>query len=127
VGKLQFSVPLPPRAPPQLLKPATPFNMPSTFHLILVELAVLVLLLALLLECDDDKADKDVDHEEGDDDDVDKVEDGDALAVVVYRTIPLVIRVNTRVHQTDTHRNTHKNTGHSLARHRPTAVQPYSL
>jgi len=73
-------------------------------NLILVELTVLVLLFALLLECDDDKADKNVDHEERDDDDVNEVEDGDILAVVVYRSQSLAARVNAFVHQTETDR-----------------------
>jgi len=79
-------------------------RVPRVSHLVLVQLAVLVLLLALRLECDDDEADEDVDHEEGDDDDVDEVEDGDLHAVVVYRTESLFVRVDARVHQTETGR-----------------------
>ena len=60
-------------------------------HLVLVQLAVLVFLLALRLECDDDEADEDIDHEKGDDDNIDKVEDCDVHAVVVYRTEALAI------------------------------------
>ena len=75
-------------------------------YLILVELAVLVLLLAFLLECDDDETDEYVDHKERDDDDVDEVEDGDLHAVVVYWAKSLAVRVNARVQQAETGRNT---------------------
>lgn len=76
-------------------------------YLVLVQLAVLVLLLAFLLECDDDKTDEYVDHEERDDDDVDEVVDGDFNAVVVYWALSLATRVDARVQQAETRRNTY--------------------
>ena len=73
------------------------------FHLVLVEFAVLVLHLALVLEGYDDEPDEDVDHEERDDDDVDEEENGDPLAVIIDRTVVLLVRVDASIHQPAKH------------------------
>ena len=53
------------------------------------------------LEGNDDKTDENIDHEEGNDNQVDKVEEEDALPVVLLRAHVRLVRVNGNVQDTE--------------------------